>query len=135
MRQYKGIRKDNGELAKGDLIQKNGRAWIVTEFETPKCIKCGGLQVLSTTYEVIPKTVGQSTGLKDKSRVEIYFGDIVLCKRKGAMVPYRVYLDDTTQHQYIESLDGEGDLQVFFDYHFGCKVIGNIHQNKNLLET
>jgi len=72
---YRGQRKDNGEWVYGDLIQKNGRAWIVTEFETPKSIKCGGLQILATTYEVIPETVGESTGIQDKNGVEIYAGN------------------------------------------------------------
>ena len=76
---YRGQRKEGKGWVKGDLIQKNGRAWIVTEFETPKSIKCGGLQILATTYEVIPETVGQQTDLKDKRKdQDLFAGDRVV---------------------------------------------------------
>lgn len=78
--------------------------------------------------------VMQYTGLKDKNGKEIYEGDIILCERKGELVPYKVYIDDETQIQSIISVDGEGDLEGLYDYHFDCQVIGNEWENPELLE-
>lgn len=84
---FLGKRLDNGERVEGDIIQKAGRAWIVTDFKTPKCIKCGGLQILSTTYEVHPDSVSMWTGKHDKNGVEVYFGERL---KSGAGTEYEV---------------------------------------------
>jgi uncharacterized phage protein (TIGR01671 family) len=82
-------------------------------------------------YEVDPATVGQYTGLKDKHGQEIYEGDIV-CDSLGVGVvsfilehcAYFVETSDPAKRHYMLS---HGQLD-------NTKVIGNIHDNPDLLE-
>lgn len=69
MIEFKANRVDNGKEVRGDLIQQDWRAWIVVEFDMPKTIKCGGYQILSTTYEVHPASI-QQIGFKPDGLVD-----------------------------------------------------------------
>ena len=71
MRQYRGLTKD-GKWVYGwyfelvDGVYQVRRSYI-KQYDTPW-----------HDTEVIPETVGQSTGLKDKKRIAAYFGDKVI---------------------------------------------------------
>ena len=79
------------------------------------------------TWEVVPATVGQYTGLKDKNGKEIYEDDILL-DESGAYAVVS-YLMGSFCVDF-----GEGfDLQYFTDsIHEICYVAGNIHDNPEL---
>lgn len=92
-------------------------------------------------FEIVPETVGQSTGLKDRNGVEIFDGDVVQAEQYlTTTIPVRIngivkysdrytmfYLDNGSERHdlYMQSLGGS-------IYNF--EVIGNIYENPELLE-
>ena len=86
--------------------------------------------------EVIPESVGQFTGLKDKNGVELYYDDLVNIQTKDN--PYQVVQDDfgvpcfVSPQNFIHCID-------FVDYFSKMsktdfEIIGNIYENPELLE-
>jgi uncharacterized phage protein (TIGR01671 family) len=89
-------------------------------------------------YEVIPETVGQYTGLKDKDGIKIFEGDV--CERRilFGSEKYEIRFErGTFGHREIGK---QNFVTSFDDNEFGLdpewfEVIGNIHDNPELLEV
>lgn len=79
-------------------------------------------------YEVDPDTVGQYTGLKDKNGKEIYEGDIIEVDWLGEPSIVKWYKDGFMAYPYRSI--GYHLCEVVAD----CKVIGNIHDNPELIK-
>mgnify|MGYP005898709535 CR=1 FL=1 len=130
---FRGKRLDNGEWEYGDLVAIEHKCGLPCQcYAIIPDIACSGelLWKLLSDYEVDLATVGQYTGLKDKNGKEICEGDILLDESGTyAVVGYSMgafYVDF-----------GEGfDLQYFAEcIHEICEVVGNIHDDPELLKT
>lgn len=125
---FRGKRKDNGEWIKGDLVHSQTTTrGIITEIYT-----------LDMAYEVIPETVGQLTGLKDKNGKLIFEGDILKDSlgvisvvewcADGRFLGFAIK-NDTSCHWH-------GGRQItYIAREPSVEVIGNIHDNPELLEV
>jgi uncharacterized phage protein (TIGR01671 family) len=131
---FRGKRIDNGEWVYG-LPAYNHVCDNIDKIEVPA--KCGGISVL-----VIPETVGQYTGLKDKNGDEIYENDILHV--------LEVSNNDTlSYHSQVEFIDcgfivtepsgTQVPLACFNDPNnsyplFEIEQVGNIFNHPELLE-
>jgi len=130
---FRAKRKDDGKWICGDLINNfhTKRTYILTYTEVRKhkpnwC--CGGKTPYNVVeHEVIPESVGQFTGLKDKNVKEIYDRDIVKFENANReVVWYNVH-----GGWYMRACGFTTELAMFQDH---VEVIGNIYENPELLE-
>lgn len=74
---------------------------------------------------VIPETVGQYTGLKDKNGKMVFEGDVLMALY-GEKNIGKVYMDEACWFGACDYLD--------YAVTHGVEIIGNIHDNPELLE-
>ena len=76
----------------------------------------------------------QYTGLKDKNGVEVYEGDIIEFKDFGKYTI--IYREDSAMYYVNPTTNGE-QIPVWLEsgnHDCGYEVIGNIHENPELME-
>ena len=118
---FRGKRTDTGKWVYGYLLHDGDLFFIVESLkafiETPfnECL-------------VNTDTVGQHTGLKDNAGKEIYEGDIVRynCSDK-------VLIGKVAWCSFFFEVDVKNGAESYALTSF-CRVIGNIHDNPELLE-
>ena len=136
---FRGKRLDNGEWVYGSFIQVEHEDGSFTAAIFQKK-DAGG------DAEVSPATVGQYTGLRDKNGKRIFEGDILRIAK----------ISDGLGSYYHPPLDYPVNVVVKWDLcawmwetlcedkryisfsnawcHYECEIIGNIHDNPELLE-
>src|SRR5690606_2087851 len=130
---FRGKRVDNGEWVYGDLMCNWTTPAILSEND-------------GREYEVIPSSIGQFTGLKDKNGKDIYDGDSLKPDTDNEEVKSVVRWDDRYAKFVVDSYSfdihiGEGSQEVYDNELSVCdifdlsdmileytEIIGNIHE-------
>lgn len=121
---FRGKRADNGDWVEGNYLEVDTLRGCMSLImgknydEEEKCITDHAL--------VIPETVGQYTGLTDKNGRKIFEGDIVRRKERLFTVKY-----STEQARFLAFRPNGLHDPIAVKY---CEVIGNIHDNPELLK-
>ena len=138
---FRGKRVDNGAWVEGAFYAYYNYKRTVVQILTDRT------NCIPDAYEVIPETIGQYTGLTDKNGKKIFEGDIVkFCKyiyqiifvcgsftlfdKQGCMISKIGGMSDhfySLMNLYLE-------CQWEDDWAYDLEVIGNIHDNPELLK-
>ena len=118
---FRGKRTDNGEWVEGSLL---GIDWC----DKPSTYSIAPNTPVSVFYSVIPETVGQYTGLTDKNGVKIFEGDIV------DYISSDVIGNPKTGTIIVEDMT-DYDTMIYLNHANELKLIGNIHDNPEILKT
>lgn len=147
---FRGKRTDNGEWVEGYYAKQSNHACFAHELKYQHFIfkdvcldfNLGGLQ----EFEIIPETVGQFTGLTDKNGKKIFEGDIVRLTDEHNEIEWTavvVFGNPNGEYNWgwqlkaIGEFDGNKDILLWVDMEESgayCEIIGNIHDNPELLE-
>lgn len=153
---FRGKRIDNGEWVEGSFL-RDGEAhrlarqeglpfsdcYIVpkTERDNVRTYLTQGILLDTIAHHVIPATVGQYTGLQDKNGKRIFEGDIVA----QSWYDFDEPADDCFGEVIYSVADcsfsvldlNKNEIMSMgqgISYHWEAEVIGNIHDNPELME-
>ena len=121
---FRGKRTDNGKWVCGDICHHDGVTCYIGQHPADGSMVC---------YDLDPDTVGQFTGLTDRNGKRIFEGDIVRNADGylfSAQYPFAVKFCDGNFCG-----DAGGFVYISGEEFRYCEVIGNIHENPELLEV
>ncbi len=146
---FRGQKIQSKEWVYGGFYIEDGKPFIRSKTDYPNKVY--------VSYQVVPETVGENTGLKGKNGVEIFEGDIFREEKEedhGDIRSYNVvmwikqrcafYLIPVEHYQIL--LDNDVSDEVEFDWLFqdaalydfsiyiNLPMVGNIFQNPELLK-
>lgn len=126
---FRGKRLDNGEWVEGDICHHDGVVSYIGQHPADGSMVC---------YDLDPETVGQFTGLVDRSGKRIFEGDVVSTdlERPYLIVEFRdgcfmFNVNDGGEDYYDIMVPILREPQTVYKY---GEVIGNIHDKPELLE-
>lgn len=124
---FRGKCLDNGEWVYGDLHIRTPFPHIHSEIDYSR-------------VKIDPHTVGQFTGLHDKNGKEIYEGDVIRSDCGNGEVRHLISFFDIIASFVAEMLP-DNDINDYctlsqaWILNYNKEVIGNIHDNPELLNT
>lgn len=114
---FKAKRIDNGEWVIGLLTKMWGQLHIINPDDE------------NTAYPIDESTLCQCTGLTDKNRTKIFEGNIINSNWGKFVIIYNTHFGG-----FVAADDGRGWGWEFLDEISEIEVIGNIHDNPELLK-
>lgn len=124
---FRGKRMDNSEWVFGDLIREPWGYCI-------QVVTGSGNEYSRKKYAITEETVGQYTGLKDKNGKRIFEGNIILWNDWKGDDQEGTVVWDAEWARFSVFLDGAQSVGVNSHLGTNVEVIGNIHDNPELLE-
>lgn len=147
---FRGKRLNNGEWVEGFFAEKKDPL-LESDVRNAFILAQARGDFFATWFPVDPSTVGQYTGLTDKNGERIFEGDVVRATIKRSygcqsprtekgvigydcigmigLILYRAKNGENVWSDFFNELSMSGLIE---DYYF--EVIGNIHDNTELLE-
>lgn len=148
---FRGKRVDNGEWISGSILSFDDGGKVILS-STAKVFKEHGTTTIccNECYDVYPETVGQYTGLTDKNGVKIFEGDIFEADESKFVIKFGECGGvQNVEHKvgyigfYVEPIGRDADKLLksgirtdilYWVNAYKVEVIGNIHDNPELLE-
>lgn len=147
---FRGKDENDGTWYEGFFVKQGDDSYIFTKAQVNRGIGINGWLNCCQMYSVIPKTIGQYTGLKDKNGKRIFEGDIVRYiyePGKGFWNAHQLSVieyDGTGYHMkgifgtnkyacmsgWLVSIPYDQEVENIPEF----EVIGNIHDNQELLK-
>ena len=120
---FRGKRSDNGKWVKGYLYITHIGSHEIGSYDAE-------INIERLTFDVLPETVGQYTGLTDKNGKRIFEGDIVSLVKHDGLIYKVVYVP--CRYELVNS-KGVNCFVLDIYKSENIEVIGNIHDNPELL--
>lgn len=131
---FKGKRTYNGDWVQGSLIIEKESAYIISECEKPCNVK---VLINMCSVEVDPKTVEPFTGMTDKNGTKIFRGDRVRVPMYNGSYNTLTNMIGTVvweKSAFSVVWDDKKFGKNFIGYLENIEVIGNIHDNMELMD-